>query len=240
MNTNENTEKKNFKQVFKKYFNKKEALLLPNILCYFRILLVIAFLVVYLVDFTVAYNPNANVYFATAIMVVAAYTDFVDGYIARTFDMKSNLGKVLDPIADKLLQLAIALALVIRFYMFYSLDLMFIIFVLKEATLMLQDVRLAKKKKSIDGAKWYGKVSSFLFYVICGVILFFGPIILRTYPLDTESGFYYAHIIIDSLCSLVLFFLLLAWLFYTIYVEKLLRSKQEIVINTKKEEEKND
>lgn len=211
--------------------------MLPNILCYFRILLVVAFLVVYLVDFTVANNPNANVYFATAIMVVASYTDFVDGYIARTFDMKSNLGKVLDPIADKLLQLAIAIALVIRFYMFYSLDLMFLIFVLKEGTLMIQDVRLAKKKTAIDGAKWYGKVASFLFYVICGVILFFGPSILRIYPLNTENGFYYAHIIIDSLCSLVLFFLLLAWILYTIFVEKLLRSKNTSVKNMSKEEE---
>lgn len=237
MNTNEQNEKMNFKTVFKKYFNKKEALLLPNILCYFRILLVVAFLVVYLVDFTVAGNPNANVYFATAIMVIASYTDFVDGYIARTFNMKSNLGKVLDPIADKLLQLAIAVALVVRFYNFASLDLMLAIFVCKEGTLMLQDVYLAKKKRSFDGAKWYGKVASFLFYVICGVILFFGPIIVRTYPLDTANGHYYAHVIIDSLCSVVIFFLLIAWLFYSIFVIKLARKKDVVETSETKEDE---
>lgn len=237
---NENKDNKHFKSVFKEYFRKEEAFLLPNILCYFRIILVFVFLAVYLSDFTVAGNENANVYFATAIMVIASYTDFIDGYIARTFNMKSNLGKVLDPIADKLLQLAIALALVIRFRGFYSLDLMFVIFLCKEGTLMFQDIYLAKRNRSFDGAKWYGKLSSFLFYVISGCILFFGPSILRLYPLDTEVGFHYSHMIIDSLCSFVIFFLLLAWIMYSLCVRKLLHSGTDIVPQKTKEDEKND
>lgn len=229
--------KRNFIAVFKKYFRKEEAFLLPNILCYFRILLVGVFLAVYLSNFTLANNPNANVYFATAIMILASYTDFIDGYIARTFHLQSNLGKVLDPIADKLLQLAIALALAIRFRMFASLWLMFAIFVLKEGTLMLQDIYLANHNKSFGGARWYGKLSTFLFYLVTGSLLFFGPSIIRIFPIDDVQGFYYAHLIIDSLCTFAILFLLLAWILYSINVKKIIRHGPEEIAKPVQEEE---
>ena len=133
--------------VFKQYFRKEEALLIPNILCYFRLLLVVVFIILYLTDFTCCGNEYANVYFAAAVMMVAAYTDFIDGFIARTFNMKSNLGKALDPIADKLLQAAIAFSLCFRMKDLPSVILMFVVFALKEITLIFQDVYLATRNK---------------------------------------------------------------------------------------------
>lgn len=241
MKNRKQTEKSSqFIRVFKSYFRKEEALLLPNILCYFRILLVFVFLAVYLSDFSLAGNENANVYFATAIMVVASYTDFIDGYIARTFHLQSNLGQVLDPIADKLLQFAIVLALCIRFYMFPSLFMMLVIFVLKELTLMIQDIYLARNNKSFGGAKWYGKLSTFLFYLVLGSLLFFGPSIVRIYPLDTEVGLKTSHFIFDSLCTFAIFFLLLAWILYSVAVHKLISHGHDDVPDQKMEENKHD
>ncbi len=241
MKNRKQTEKSSqFISVFKNYFRKEEAFLLPNILCYFRILLVFVFLAVYLSDFSLAGNKNANVYFAFAIMVLASYTDFIDGYIARTFQLQSNLGKVLDPIADKLLQFAIVLALCIRFYMFPSLFCMLGVFVLKELTLMLQDIYLARNNKSFGGAKWYGKLSTFLFYLVLGSLLFFGPSIVRIYPLNTAEGMKCAHFIFDSLCTFAIFFLLLAWILYSFAVHKIIKHGPDAVPERKKEESKHD
>ena len=48
-------------------------------------------------------------------MIVAALTDVFDGKIARKYNMVSNLGKILDPIADKLSQIAIVIILLVKF-----------------------------------------------------------------------------------------------------------------------------
>lgn len=59
-------------------------------------------------DFTITYNQL----FATIIFIIAASTDGLDGYIARSRKMVSNLGKLLDPLADKLLIAAVLISLV--------------------------------------------------------------------------------------------------------------------------------
>ncbi|MEG1527702.1 MAG: CDP-diacylglycerol--glycerol-3-phosphate 3-phosphatidyltransferase [Clostridia bacterium] len=70
---------------------------LPNKLSLLRIALIPVFAVVYLLDF--AYAPLV----AIGIFIIAALTDLLDGHIARKYNMVTNLGKLLDPIADKLL-----------------------------------------------------------------------------------------------------------------------------------------
>ncbi|HEY9810654.1 MAG TPA: CDP-diacylglycerol--glycerol-3-phosphate 3-phosphatidyltransferase [Halomicronema sp.] len=59
------------------------------------------------------HNPTpAHCWIALAIFLVAALTDWLDGYIARTFNQVTDLGKILDPLVDKLLVLAPLLAFV--------------------------------------------------------------------------------------------------------------------------------
>ncbi len=67
---------------------------LPNILTLLRILAIPFFAI------ALWYGHHGK---ACAIFAVAGFTDLLDGYIARTFDMKSDLGAILDPAADKLL-----------------------------------------------------------------------------------------------------------------------------------------
>lgn len=213
--------KNNFITVFRSYFNKKDIFLLPNILCYFRLLLIVVFLIFFFVPITIAGNDQANYIFATATIVLAAYTDFIDGYIARTFDMTSNLGKAMDPIADKFLQFAIVFALCFEYYQYPSLFLLISVIVAKEVTLFFEDVALARYSTSLGGAKWYGKVSTFLLYMVLGAILFFGPLIVNT-------GYTNSHYIIDSLCTLATFFLVLAWLMYFIKTISLINKAKKI------------
>lgn len=225
-----NQKNKNLVAIFKKYCTQTEQLLLlPNILCLFRILLIVVFLCFYLIPFQLFGNPRAGIYFATATMCLAAYTDFIDGYIARKYDMTSDMGKFLDPLADKLLQLGCVIALCVKLYSFTSIWVMFAIFVIKESALMVQDAILARNNKSFGSARWYGKVSTFIFYLILGALLVGSPFILESYPLDTTSGYVHSHMIIDSLCAVASFLLLLAFLLYSIYVKKLLKHGEDVI-----------
>lgn len=70
---------------------------LPNILTFFRLLCVPLMAILMLF----AYSPY--IYIAMGLFIIAGITDFIDGYLARKYDAVTDLGKILDPIADKLL-----------------------------------------------------------------------------------------------------------------------------------------
>lgn len=77
----------------------------PNIITLLRIILIPFFILFYFVDL-----PHWNMW-AAILFVVAAFTDWLDGYLARKYNLVSNFGKLWDPIADKLLVLAALLLL---------------------------------------------------------------------------------------------------------------------------------
>ena len=234
----------NFKGILKKYFKKEELFLLPNILCYLRVLLVIGFMVFYLLPadkFVIFDNNKANIYVATAFMVTSAYTDFLDGFIARKFNLTSNLGKAIDPIADKVSQFFIALSLAIRYFwygVYESVWLLLFVFFAKEMWLMVADIILARHNKSYAGARWYGKVATFITYISLGTILLAGPYVIDAFPPDTKDGFFYSHVIIDSVSTLATFFLLMAAIGYTIEFFKILYKSKEEIAPEEKEDNK--
>ncbi|MCL2285752.1 MAG: CDP-diacylglycerol--glycerol-3-phosphate 3-phosphatidyltransferase [Firmicutes bacterium] len=80
---------------------------LPNKITVLRILLIPAFLVVYLAQ---PLPQLANNWLALVLFVVAASTDALDGYLARRMNLVSNFGKLIDPLADKLLVCSVLVA----------------------------------------------------------------------------------------------------------------------------------
>ena len=84
----------------------KDIFTIPNILSMFRLLLLPVIVYMYM---------NQKDYVLTGtLLVISGVTDLLDGYIARTFNMMSNLGKILDPVADKATQAVVLLCLVTR------------------------------------------------------------------------------------------------------------------------------
>ena len=81
---------------------------LPNKLTIFRVILIIPFVVIMLTDF----SGNAGKWIALAIFIIASLTDLLDGKIARKFNLVTNFGKFMDPLADKLLVSAAMICLV--------------------------------------------------------------------------------------------------------------------------------
>lgn len=147
-------------------FNKKEVFSIPNILSFIRLLLIPLFAWVYLTA-----GSNGEYIFAAVIVAVSGVTDFLDGTIARKCDMITELGKFLDPLADKLTQGTLFLCLAIRHPLMW---LLFALWALKDGFMGIMGLVLLKKKHTkLDGANWYGKVCTAIVYVAVILLLFF-------------------------------------------------------------------
>lgn len=97
------------------------------------------------------------------ILVLSGITDLADGFIARHFHMISNLGKILDPIADKLTQGITILCLLTR----YKLMLVpLIVMIFKELYMGITGALVIKKTGKVLGANWHGKVVTCLLYAM--------------------------------------------------------------------------
>lgn len=138
-------------------FKKRDLWSIPNILCYIRFLLIPLFVITYIK----ADQPKEYLYSA-AIVFVSGLTDFFDGFIARTFHMITELGKLIDPIADKLTQASLIFVLIVKIRWMF---LLLILFVFSQFFMLLAGLVMLKKEKKLNGAKWFGKVSTTAFYV---------------------------------------------------------------------------
>jgi len=96
---------------------------LPNKLCFFRLFLVPMVLLVLYSEI------NYSVYIATVIFIIAAITDVLDGYIARSRKLITDFGKFIDPLVDKILVISVLVYLV---YMQTIPDWMVIIIIARE------------------------------------------------------------------------------------------------------------
>ena len=114
------------------------------------------------------------------MLALSGSTDFFDGKIARKFNQISALGKLLDPIADKLTQITIAIV----FYMTFSnssdetvktFSWIFLVFLIKEAVMVVGGAIMIMFGLKPVAAEMPGKVATFAFYVIMCAILAFGP-----------------------------------------------------------------
>ena len=133
-----------------KRFNKKDLFTIPNIISYVRILLIPVFCWLYITAET-----RADYLWATGVVLFSSLTDLFDGMIARKCNMVTELGKVLDPVADKLTHAAMAICLAVRYPFMWAL---IALMAVKEGYMAVMGVRFLKKGKMLDGAMWYGKV----------------------------------------------------------------------------------
>lgn len=135
----------------------------PNILSLFRICLVPVFIIVY---FSGA--ENAKIY-AVCIYALALFTDFLDGYIARRFKLITNLGKVLDPLGDKMITFSVLACLAIDGTIPAWVVL---IFALKELCMGLGGIVIHRSAKvEIPPSNIIGKSATVFFFVVCVLLI---------------------------------------------------------------------
>lgn len=144
---------------------KKEILTVPNLLSLFRLLLIPVYVHIYL-----SATEKHEFFLAGTIMALSCITDMVDGKIARHFNMISNVGKVLDPLADKMTQLALILCLSAKYPILYPV---LVLFLVKEFFQLFVAVLHIRKGKVLPGALMAGKVcTTVLFVSLIALVLF--------------------------------------------------------------------
>ncbi len=138
------------KQVASSDKYKNKIITIPNILSFFRLCLLPVIALFYI---------NNELLLAGITVLVSGVTDVVDGFIARTFNMISDVGKVLDPVADKLTQAVILILLATNFpLMLIPIALL----IIKESFMLISGAVVVKKTGIVFGAEWHGKAATFL------------------------------------------------------------------------------
>ena len=165
--------KENLKSLF------SGCLTVPNLLSLIRILLIPVFGVLFY---------QGHIGWAVIVLVISGLTDFFDGKIARRFNQISELGKMLDPVADKLTQITIAIVIFLEFNKSTNPTMqwfkwVFLFFLFKELLMVIIGAIMLACGLRPVAAEIYGKVATFVFYAVMVLVIAFGPEIgaLRTW-----------------------------------------------------------
>ena len=143
----------------KEHFRKDQIFTIPNILSLIRLAMIPMILWLYL--------GKKDHVAAVILVAVSAATDVVDGWVARKFDMVSDLGKVLDPLADKLTQGALIICLIAEYG--WPMVVLICVFGFKELAMLVMGAVVLKKTDAMNSARWYGKACT---VIICATVMF--------------------------------------------------------------------
>ncbi len=188
----------------------KQIFTIPNILSFFRILLIPAFVWAFFANMP---------YLSAGLVILSALTDVVDGFIARKFNMVSDLGKALDPIADKLTLLSLLICLCFTSNIILYL---LILFVIKEVLMGIEGLIIIKCTGTTYSARWYGKITTAILY-----LTMFIHIVWLEIP-------QIASFVFICLCE---FSVIASFILYTIMNVRIIRANKEKLKLSKREQE---
>lgn len=161
----------------------------PNILTIIRFILIPI-----IVDLAL----NNNYIAATVVLVLSGLTDVLDGYIARKYNFITDFGKLMDPLADKLTQISVLAVLVVQ----DIIPLWILLIVLGKEFIMIIGASFLYGKDLVVSSKWFGKLSTVLFYVAI-----FCSMIIKQFNLPfTFDNYIYYLALAMTLFSLVMYF----------------------------------
>ena len=140
---------------------------IPNLLSLLRLALVPMFAVVFFQPW-----PDAHTW-AALIYLIAFLTDIADGWIARRFNQITKLGRILDPLADKLMTFTVIVCI--------SADHIIplwavVVFFCKELTMAIGGCLMYQRLGDVIPSNWLGKASTGVFFVVCAALVLFPAI----------------------------------------------------------------
>jgi len=144
---------------------KKEILTIPNLLSLFRLVLIPVYVTIYLNATT-----TKEYFLAGSILAVSCLTDMIDGQIARRYNMISNVGKLLDPFADKATQFTLTLCLSLKYPILHPVLAMFLA---KEIFQLIAFIIHFRRGKALPGSIFAGRLcTTVLFVSLIAMVLF--------------------------------------------------------------------
>lgn len=188
------------KEILKDLFSNWKTI--PNLLSLIRIILIPIFGYCLVKD---------QVLIAAVIIAISGLTDLFDGKIARRFNQVSNLGKILDPVADKMTIITIAIILFIKFRqaddsLIRAFSWVFLIFLLKDAVMVIGGAVMIAMGIRPGAAEIYGKVATCVFYGVMILVIAFGPSVGALTSLWTMPVWLtFALVIVAVIATLVAF-----------------------------------
>lgn len=156
---------------------KKYLKYVPNILTIIRFLLI---------PIIITLISSGKYVDAIIVFSISGITDILDGTIARKFDLISDFGKLMDPLADKLTQLSMLLMLTVK----EIIPIWIVVVVFIKEFCMICGASFLYGKELVVSSKWYGKVATILFYLAIVVSLILQelePSILASQPVGDSS-----------------------------------------------------
>lgn len=144
----------------KKQDDFSQVLTIPNIISFVRILLIIPF---------IAFFIDKNYIAASITIILSGLSDCFDGVIARKCNQVTELGKMLDPLADKLTLVTVAVCICIMFPVVLPL---MIVLAAKDIMMLIGCTYLIRRNLIPPAAKWYGKFGTVVFYFSVSLIVF--------------------------------------------------------------------
>ncbi len=139
------------------------------------------------------------------VLTISGLTDVLDGCIARKFNFITNFGKLIDPLADKATQVAVLAALTFR----GIIPLWMLIIVFVKELVMVAGASFLYGKKLVVSSRWYGKLTTVLFYVaiVCSLFIeYWNTSITPTSPLPGFDDYIYYLAIAATVFSLIMYF----------------------------------
>ena len=150
---------------------------IPNILTMLRFLLI---------PVIIFYIFTGNYILAFVFFTFSGLTDIADGFIARKFNLISNFGKLMDPLADKLTQIATLASLVFT----NIIPVWILLIVLLKEFIMICGASFLYGKDVVVYSKWYGKLATVLFYIAIVVSLLLKQFAITTIMENLDLGLY--------------------------------------------------
>ena len=161
----------------------------PNILTIVRFILI---------PFIVYFAMKEQYIITTIILIISGITDILDGIIARKFNFITDFGKLMDPLADKATQVATLVVLVLQNIIpFWILA----VVIIKEF-IMVAGASFLYGKETVVFSKWYGKLSTVLFY-----IAIFSSLIIKYFNITFNFADYIYYLAVAvTIFSLIMYF----------------------------------
>lgn len=153
---------------------------IPNILSFIRLLMVPLFAVIFFSDL------QGGKLISLAVFLLAGLTDILDGYLARKNNWITDVGKILDPLADKLMQFTAFICLAIKNSL---LSFLVIIVLVKECLFLAGGLIIRKRTNFVVASRWYGKLATFVITICVCLLILWWDVPVVTYICAGASAF---------------------------------------------------
>jgi len=196
---------------------KKEHI--PNIITVIRIILIPIY-VLSCFDVISIGEKSTSLVTAGIVFVLAGFSDALDGFLARRNHWVTDIGKLLDPFADKLLELAVTVCLAFQLkgpFVFLAA-----IIITKEILMIVGAYLIMKKSQFYVSAGWCGKLATVVWYILILAVHFV--------PVANDGNVLF----FDALCIVLILVMLTAFFLYVLKYAQQIESTKEAIIKDKK------